>query len=163
MSYYYELINNNKKSIMIGLSNMDELTNFLKDKDINIRLDLHGVLDTIDENIKFDNYNNICCVSFVGFNSNIRNIARDTIINRIGKQIHFGILVFKRGKNYYRNNFTVIGSKAHVNSIIPLHKKGIFIDDSIDHYESTKSLNISNLDTWLFKKNDNLQKILEKY
>lgn len=159
----YELIDPSGKSILYNNNNLHELENFLQDKNITVRLDLHGVLDLIDENIKFDNYENICCISFVGFNSNIRTVARNTILKRIGKQINFGILLFARGRNNNKNTFTVIGSKAHINSIIPINKKSIFIDDSEDHYKSTLHLQIPNLDAYLFKKNDKFYELIKSY
>jgi len=95
----------------------------------------------------------------------------------LGHQISYGILLFARGKN----NFHDIGGKAWLNSLIPLSddKRGLFVDDSRNHYESTKSMGINNLDCHvkqlscfldeifdlchLFTQRDNLYKLLNKY
>ena len=123
----------------------------------NIRMDLHGVLDILPNNIdlvKDRKKNTIACISFVG--ETTRDAAAKDIHERIlTGQIDFGVLVFVRGKGKERFTFTDEGSKAWVNKHIPCESQGwqssqtlqncksgpcIFIDDSTDHLRSTKHL-----------------------
>jgi len=152
---------NNSGSHLFNSSNLNELQSYITNS-IVVRLDLHGVLDTIPHNHIFDNSDNICCISFVGSTTKTRLSARNDISRRLGHQLSFGVLVFSRGGSKFHN----IGSKAWINSIIPLpiNTKGIFIDDSNDHYESVKSCNILNLNSHLYNKsNDNLFKLINHY
>jgi hypothetical protein len=113
---------------------------------IDIRLDLHNVLDIIDDETKLLGKEDrklykIGAISYVGRTSKTRKIARDDIMDRIDiGQIDYGILVFKRGRKDSKNTFTEAGSKAWVNRYL-YHDPGIltlFIDDAEDHIESTK-------------------------
>ena len=113
---------------------------------IDIRLDLHDVLDIMDDETKLLSNEDrklykIGALSYVGRNSKTRNIARNDIMDRIDiGQIDYGILVFKRGRKDSQNTFTEAGSKAWVNRYL-YHDPGIltiFIDDGEDHIESTK-------------------------
>lgn len=160
-----EVIESSGVCIIIDQNNIDVLPGLISSKEINVRLDLHGVLDTLVHDVEFENPNNIMCVSFVGSTTCTRINARVEIQRRLGHQLAFGILVFKRGKGKNMNMFRAIGSKAWINSLIPIGKnqRAIFIDDSDDHYESVKSLNLTNLDSHLFKDHDNLYEIINKY
>lgn len=45
--------------------NLGDLEKYLSEEEINVRLDLHKVLDTIDPKPVFDNNEKICCISYV--------------------------------------------------------------------------------------------------
>lgn len=148
------------ESVIITNHNLNYLKDYLSNNPVSIRLDLHNVLDTIDSGVKIGNYDNICCISFVGRKSAIRKLAADEIRKRINCQIKYGILIFKRGGN----NFHEIGSKAWINNLIPvpINDTGIFIDDSQDHCESVESLNINGLKIHRLLRHENLTQILEQ-
>jgi len=131
--------------------------------DIKVRLDLHGVLDTIPQSTQFENPENICCISFVGSTTQTRINARKEIANRLGHQINFGILVFARGRGRDKNCFHDMASKAWINSKLPTGSKAVFVDDSGDHYLSTQSMQIPKLDCHFFQPFENLHKIINKY
>ena len=127
-------------------------------KNISLRLDFHGVLDTISSTIKLTNLGlgiDICVISYVGKFSQMRVHVRNEIKERIKSgQIKFGILVFKRRRGEI---YTKPGSKAWTNLALSQNKlSAYFIDDSIDHIESTNSLNIQNLTCIQMMKGDNL-------
>lgn len=146
--------------------NVQEFEDYISKNGMIVRLDLHGVLDTIPQSVKFENSINICCVSFVGSTTKTRIEARREIKKRLGTQVDFGILVFSRGRDQNKNFFQEKGSKAWVNQLIPIpeNKKAVFVDDSYDHYNSTKALNIKNLDCFLYGKNlSNLIDIIRSY
>ena len=148
--------------IIFDKENLDQLQATINQSEIGIRLDLHGVLDTIDHTIIFDQPQSICCISFVGSTTKTRISAREDIMRRLGHQVSYGVLVFSRGGNMYHK----VGGKAWLNKLIPLPtgKKAIFIDDSEDHYESTKSLRIHNLDCHLYnEQRNNLYKLINRY
>jgi len=151
--------------IIIDKNNIESLPKLICNKEINIRLDLYGVLDTLVHDVEFENPNNIMCISFVNATTNARINARVEIQRRLGHQLAFGVLVFARGRGKDRNSFRAIGSKAWINTLIPINKnkKAIFIDKSEDHYKSVKSLNLNNLDSHLFKYYDNLYRIIDNY
>jgi len=157
----------NQVSIIITKNNVDQLENLIGSKEILIRLDLHGVLDTLSHDIEFPCPETICCISYVGSTTETRIQARNEMIKRLSNQILYGVLVFARGKNKNKSTFYDIGSKAWINSIIPTGKnsKSVFVDDSDDHYMSTKNRNINNLDVCLFGTNqhNNLYKIINFY
>jgi len=153
-------------SLIITKNNVGQLDNLIGSKEILIRLDLHGVLDTLSRDVEFPCPEKICCISFVGSTTETRIQARQEIIKRLGKQILYGVLVFARGRSKNKNNFYDIGGKAWINSIIPTNKKfkSVFVDDSDDHYLSTKNKHINNLDVCLFEEDkDNLYKIINFY
>ena len=155
-----EIIDNSGSHIL-NSSNLNELQSYINNV-ITVRLDLHGVLDTIPHTHIFDNFDKMCCISFVGSTTKTRLSARNDISRRIGHQISYGVLIFSRGGPKYHD----IGSKAWINSIIPLpiNTTGIFIDDSNDHYESVKSFKIFNLKSHLYNKShDNLFKLINHY
>lgn len=123
---------------------------------VDVVLDFHGVLDTVEKNVKFTKSTVVC--SFVGKLSKNRIQEREEIWDRIESgQIKWGCLIFKRGpfndKNF-SNNFTVDGSKAWFCSFV---KPKLFIDDSWDHINSVNKVNVK---TYKFGKNDDLSKIL---
>ena len=110
-----------------------EAEEVLKGLVADIRLDFHGVLDTLPLTpLPIDKKIPICCICFVGRQSQTRMDARGQISERIKSgQIEFGILVFKRGT-------IKVGTKAWVNSLL-LHKgERMFIDDSEDHILTTR-------------------------
>jgi len=153
-----EIINTNGFTIY-NKNNLAELQPLISQKEITLRLDLHGVLDTVDHTVIFDQSDTTCCISFVGNTTKTRVNAREEIMKRLGHQISYGVLVFSRGKNTHHK----VGGKAWINNLIPLpiNKKGLFIDDSEDHYESVKSLGIHNLDCLLYnKQHNNLYKLI---
>lgn len=125
----------------------------------NIRLDYHGVADLINDTDKIieSNQYNICIISYMGTHSENRIKTRLELIKRIENfQINFGIINFVRCEDKKAKNiFHEPGSKAWINSLIKTGDKAIFIDDSLDHYNSVKSLNIKNLQSYLFKGNKN--------
>lgn len=114
-----------------------------------VRLDLHGVLDTVEPNVPLGlpYGNDACCISFVGALTTTRITARKNVIERIAKgQISFGVLVFKRGPRKNKelcNAFQEPGSKAWINALIKGGK--LFIDDSLDHVFSVESIGIPGL------------------
>ena len=61
--------------------------------------------------------------------------------------------MFKRGKRGtgLEDKFQQPGSKAWINKLIKFESKALFVDDSSDHFNSVKSLNIKNLDVVFFK------------
>lgn len=154
-----EIIHQNG-NMVINKGNIQQLRSFLDQYDITVRLDLHGVLNTIPKETIFDHPDKICCISFVAPTTRTRSNARKEIGCRLGHQIKYGVLVFARGKM----DFHEIGGKAWLNSLIPSgNNKALFVDDSKDHYESTKSLKLPWLDTHLYLKHNNLYKLINKY
>ena len=124
-----------------------------------LRLDLHKTLDTLDPNISIFETSQVCCISYVGRSSDIRNHAREDILDRIKyEQIEYGVLVFKRGKNI-NEPFTEDGSKAWANKYIPFKDfKPLFIDDSADHVLSVNSIGILSVQ---IQSNDSLFDLLD--
>jgi len=150
------------KITIFNEENIEQLQPLIDQSEISVRLDLHGVLDTIDNTVVFDHPESICCISFVGSTTKTRLSAREDIMTRLGHQVSYGILLFSRGGNTYHK----VGGKAWINKLIPspTGKKAIFIDDSPDHYESTKSLKIYNLDCHLYnQQHNNLYKLINRY
>jgi len=160
----YELIDQSGHCRIFTKENMNEFANHVN-KEIQVRLDYNGVLDTLPRDEHLKNPQNICCISFVGSTTNTRVMTREDIIKRLGHQINFGVLVFLRGNSKNKNRFHTIGGKAHVNSVIPigLNKKAIFIDDSEDHCLSVSNLNIENLDSILLTEDVDLRSLIDYY
>jgi hypothetical protein len=166
------------KIILFIENDIDKAEKFLNNLRMDIRLDLHGVLDLLENNKNIINIENdrknyiIGAISYVGRLSNTRNKARQDIQNRIiSGQINYGILIFKRGKRKKnkKNYFINPGSKAWVNKNLLYFPNIItlYIDDGTDHIESTKFLlNLDNkyklIKIFLFKnkKSDDLLKII---
>lgn len=142
----------------------DELKKFISTLNIPIRLDLHGVLDTIDSETDLGNYQNICCISYVGINSNLVPHVKNEMYTRIeNKQIYCGFIVYSKGRNELKYKFTMKGSKADLNRLISHNGIALFIDDSEDHIESTKFLmsgeysnkNLDGLEVFFYKRRPN--------
>ena len=153
---------------------------------IDIRLDYHGVLDTINKDVKLgykryevcdsssdsedevcipiynDRADNICCISYVGQLTTTRISAREDMMDRMrSSQILLGILVFARGSKRFPeegDRFVDPGSKGWANKLIPYNNKPIFIDDSEDH---VKSVQFVGIDSYLFSPSDNLVQFLD--
>ncbi len=100
-----------------------------------MRLDYHGVLDSLPLDYKMPAHVRVCALSFVGRQSQTRADTRDAIKERIVcGQIGFGMLVFKRGT-------IKPATKAWVNRLLPsAHPVTLFIDDSEDHIITTRSV-----------------------
>jgi len=114
-----------------------------------IRIDLHGVLDTLDVSVKIPN---AVVISYVG--DQMRQHARAEIRSRVeAEQVAWGVLVFKRGKGPNANKFIAAGSKAWVCWCVPYDKKAIFLDDSEDHVKSVNFLNLKKHHAVLVNKN----------
>ena len=151
--------------------NVETAENILKKYSSDIRLDLHGVTDITKpdtELIQKDKRKShtISIISYVGKTSETRMLARQEVKNRIKTgQIDFGVLIFKRCKRDQsgKNTYHECGSKAWVNNFIQTQTKAIFIDDSEDHVNSVKSMNIDNLNSILFtgKTESELLKLIE--
>ncbi len=135
-------------------SQLAEAEILLKSLTADIRLDLHNVLDLFDHEYNFIVHKSICCISFVGKFSKLRQFAKNDVKKRIlSGQVDFGILVFARGRNKNKNKFTDIGSKAWVNNHLKYGGKALFIDDGYDHIKSTDSLGNKDIETfWLDEK-----------
>jgi len=153
-----EIITGNE-NIIYKESQLDLLEEYIsKLEPYNIRLDLHGVVDTFNVNdVIVDS--KICVISFVGKLTKTRIMARKDIEKRIETgQVHIGFLIFKRGKKEHADYFHEVGSKTWLNSILPRSfdansnpKPIIFVDDSHDHYNSVKNKQISNMTVLLHK------------
>jgi len=130
--------NKNKTDLFLRKNNL-----FKKPQEIFHVLDLHNVLDLLDHKhkIKRSENNKIICCSYVGKYSKMRTFARSEVISRINsKQIDWGVLVFKRGRdsnNENPNNYHKSGSKAWFCNLV---KADYFFDDSNDHINSVKSM-----------------------
>ncbi len=109
-----------------------------------VRLDYHGVLDTISPNKQLPEGHTYCVISYVGLNGEKHHQTRLELQQRIQKgQILFGVLVFKKGyKRKEKRAFTQPGSKAWVNANLPeeVGKPTYFIDDHKEHLLSTQLL-----------------------
>lgn len=107
-----------------------------------VRLDLHGVLDTLEPTAILPTVHSYCAISYVGSQSPIRAVARQQIQERIATaQIMFGILVFSRGKGKEKRAFFAPGGKAWIQQYLPsLGPRSFFIDNAKDHILSTKAL-----------------------
>lgn len=126
---------------------------------VSYRLDLHGVLDTIDAKTKLSN-KKTCVISYLKSTSDKRKMAYDNILSRIKSgQIDFGIMSFVGKRKYI---CVEEGSKAWINShlLIDTVNNSYFIDDGKDHIQSTESLNIPKLKCILME-NQKLEKIMK--
>lgn len=107
---------------------------------ISVRLDFHGVLDTIPSIQPLPC--KVCVISYVGRISPLRAEARRQIQERIlAGQILFGVLVFTKGyTRREKRTFVSPGSKAWVNAHLPSISGQLtcFIDDHIEHVRSTQ-------------------------
>lgn len=142
-----------KKMLKLAVKTLQNFT-------ANIRLDYHGVADLTDINENLVSVNDrdkysICVISYLGTHSEKRLTTRENIIKRIESgQINFGIINFVRcDENKLCNTFHEPGSKAWINSLIKTGNNAIFIDDSIDHFQSVRTMNITNLTSIFFKGN----------
>ena len=149
------------KTKIFTKSQIEEAETLLKNLTADIRLDLHNILDLINNEYKFSVDKPICCISFVGKFSKIRLLAKKEINERItNNQIEFGILVFARNHSKNKNKFTDIGSKAWVNNNLKYGDKALFIDDGYDHIKSTDSLGNKNIHT-LWVEDKDISKITD--
>lgn len=110
-----------------------------------VRLDYHGVLDTIPVEEPLPKYHSYCVISYVGFQGQKHQQTKSDLLNRIqAGQILFAILVFQKGyARKEKRTYTVPGSKAWVHAHLPelLSKRGIhFLDDHKEHLISTQLL-----------------------
>ncbi len=109
-----------------------------------VRLDYHGVLDTLSPNKQLPEGYTYCVISYVGFNGEKHMQTRNELQQRIQNgQILFGVLVFKKGyKRKEKRAFTQPGSKAWVNANLSeeVGKPTYFIDDHKEHLLSTQLL-----------------------
>lgn len=106
-----------------------------------IVVDLHGVLDTVDENFLLPKCTSCC--SYVGRYHQTRYDALKVITNRVrAGQIIWGVLVFGRGNTKKQNYETYheVGSKAWYCKVVGAK---MFCDDSIDHVRSVDSFGIA--------------------
>lgn len=151
-----------------SMSNIDKAEEFIKNRSAMIRIDLHNVLDLIDDhtkNIVSDSSKMVGC-SYVGTTTKTRLDAHNEFKKRIlSGQLGWGVLVFKRGKhgNPNANSYHEIGSKAWFNRILPFEDNAIFLDDSDDHVKSVHSLGIDKLKSYLVKDLDDLMNVLSEF
>ncbi len=114
-----------------------EAIQYLAKEPIGIRLDLHGVLDSLPPTVQLPE--KTVAISFVG--PNTHQVAIQEIQARIQtKQIAYGVLVFQRGRGKDANRYVAPGGKAWVNCHIPFDGTCLFVDDSKDHLRSTQFL-----------------------
>jgi hypothetical protein len=131
-------------------------------KSIKLRLDLHGVLDTIDADTHLP-VKDVCAISYVGKITKTRVDATLEIEQRIrNNQILFGVLVFRRGKRK-SEPFVEVGSKAWFNQFLKNDEQCLFIDDSYDHVISVESIGVRSVQMFEHHKlidfiNDSLKK-----
>jgi hypothetical protein len=108
-----------------------------------VRLDYHGVLDTISVTERLPSYHSYCVISYVGFQGEKHHLTKSELLDRIqARQILFAILVFQKG--YTRKEkrvYTVPGSKAWVLAHLPESSPHTyFLDDHKEHLTSTHIL-----------------------
>jgi hypothetical protein len=128
---------------VISSDRSDDATTILKTlPPTSVRLDYHGVLDTLSPNKQLPEGHTYCVVSYVGFNGEKHMQTRYELQQRIQNgQILFGVLVFKKGyKRQEKRTFTQPGSKAWVNANLPEEKPTYFMDDHKEHLLSTQLL-----------------------
>jgi hypothetical protein len=95
----------------------------------NIRLDYHGVWDTLPMSFACSG---ACILSFVGRQSDTRRETRIAIQQAVAAgRVAFGVLVFKRGT-------TKPATKAWANAL--MGSPALFVDDSDDHLDTTRAL-----------------------
>jgi len=157
-----------KYTTVVSRSQHAAAEEYLKACCADIRLDLHGVLDLVNPDTPIlvgdpRATNRICAISYVGRDTPMRRTARDELLARIKSgQIDFAILIFERGSKSEKNDktFTVPGSKAWVNAHLSCTTKCLFLDDSNDHVQSTKSLAAENIDAQLINDGFTSDKLL---
>lgn len=116
---------------------VDKAESMLRSMPAHVRLDCHGVLDTLPTRLKINRTKKYCMISYTGRTSRTRETARSEAKLRIKTGlIDYGILMFARGRGKNKYSFTEVGSKAWVNSLIPDGE--LFIDDGEDHIQSVK-------------------------
>jgi hypothetical protein len=133
------------KDGVIFIDNPDESISILKTlPPSSIRLDYHGVLDTISSSEYLPNVHSYCVISYVGLNGEKHYQTREELLHRVQKgQILFAILVFQKGyKRKEKRAYVVPGSKAWVNFNLlqEVGKPTYFIDDHKEHLTSTELL-----------------------
>lgn len=127
-------------------------------RDICLRLDLHDVLDTTDPLDKLSDQR-ICGLSYVGKTTKTRKDAREDLQSRIkSRQIVYGVLVFKRGKDKHAP-FTDVGGKAWFNTLLENTCNPLFIDDSLDHVISVQSVGVKSVQMF---QQDMLKDLIDK-
>lgn len=106
----------------------------------NLRLDYHGIVDTLPKD--FD-ISDCAVISYVGTRTleKTRKILEGLASSN---KIKFGVLVFKRGLGPGENEFVEVGSKAWVCSCLEFDGYAIFLDDSHDHVNSVNFIGIPN-------------------
>jgi hypothetical protein len=109
-----------------------------------VRLDYHGVLDTLSSYERLPEGHSYCVISYVGLNGEKHYQTRNELLLRIQEnQILFAVLVFQKGyKRKEKRAYIVPGSKAWVNFNL-LEEPGkhtYFIDDHKEHLTSTEIL-----------------------
>jgi hypothetical protein len=145
-----------------------EAEEFIKGRPAVIRIDLHNVLDLIDDHTKSvvsDSSKMVGC-SYVGTTTRTRVDAHEDFKRRIlSGQLGWGVLVFKRGKHGKpdAHTFQEPGSKAWFNRHLPFDEHAIFLDDSNDHVNSVASLGIKGLKTHLVKDLKDLMNVLKEF
>lgn len=113
------------------------------------RLDLHKTLDTCAPETVLPDHT--CCISYVGSLTQTRINARTDIQDRVRSgQLKYGVLVFKRGSDsdpVAANRYQEVGSKAWFNKHTPgiEGKSSVFVDDSMDHILSVRSVGIQSV------------------
>lgn len=109
-----------------------------------VRLDFHGVLDTLLPSQPLPSHHTYCVISFVGPTGITRNLVRQQIQERIETgQILFGVLVFQKGyTRQEKRSFIAPGGKAWVHAQLPkLPTSPIyFLDDHMEHIRSAQTL-----------------------
>jgi len=128
-----------------------------------LRLDYHGVLDTVSPETCLVSGASICALSYVGERSLMRSVVRRDLMTRIQSgQIDIGILVFRRGFGVERNRFSVAGSKAWVNAWLGVWSGvPVFLDDSMDHVRSVRWLMGDSVVAMRYLKRDTLVEQLQ--
>ena len=148
-------------------------TNFLKKENMFKKkeetfyvFDLHNVLDLLplDYLINRNDKSKIICCSYVGKNSEFRELAYQELQKRIKSgQIDWGVTIYKRAKKRKKENpfkFHSEGSKAWFCKLI---KADYFFDDALDHVKSVESLKKGPIVEQIFNRDqlmDEIYKIL---
>lgn len=145
-----------------------EAEEFLKSRSAIVRIDLHNVLDLIDDHTKkiVSDSSKMAGCSYVGTTTRTRADAHDDFKRRIlSGQLGWGVLVFKRGKHGKpdAHSFQEVGSKAWFNRNVQFDERAIFLDDSDDHVDSVESLGIKGLRTHLVKDLKDLMNVLKDF
>lgn len=120
-------------------------------------VDFHNVLDTVPP--KTAVHPDMVCLSYVKRSSHFmrQKTTRDMLTRIQTKQIHFGVIVFERGKDNDVYNFSSIGSKSWFCEMV---NAKTFIDDSLDHAASVSN-QCKNTNTILIRKGPITKKELQ--